>query len=147
MTDKEAKEMFEEMRGQGYTDDDILGALYLLYQDEELDTESLRKLLEILGYEFSEDFEKMSEEDKHKKGLEFPDGEDPKEKEEVKKEEVVEEKKDDDAPKADKEEKVEDKKEEVKEEVKEDGKDDKKVEEIDEKEEERRAMKMFGLAD
>ncbi len=76
MTEKEVQEAFEEMRKQGATDDDILGTLYMMYQDNKLNTNQLREMIDILGYEFTEDFEAMSEEDKHTKGYEFEDDED-----------------------------------------------------------------------
>lgn len=124
MTEKEAKEMFDEMKAQGRTDEDILGALYMLYKDEKIDTDDLRALLRVLGYEFTDEFEAMSEEDKHTKGME---------KEITKTEEKAE---------------VEDdgKKEEVVEEEKKEDDDD-EDKEVDEEEEEKRANKLFGFKD
>ena len=69
MTKKEVKAVFDQMRLGGMTDEDILGSLYLLYQDGKVTTDELRHLIGVLGYEFDERFAAMSEEDKHVKGL------------------------------------------------------------------------------
>ena len=65
MTVEEVQEAFDQLRAQGADDDDILGVLYLMYQDKKLDTNQLREMVDILGYEFTPEFEAMSEEDKH----------------------------------------------------------------------------------
>ncbi|MCR4874462.1 MAG: TIGR02452 family protein [Clostridia bacterium] len=70
MTENELKEAYNEMRKSGATDNDILGFLYHLYQEHTIDTNQLREMVDILGYEFTEDFENMSEDDKHTKGYE-----------------------------------------------------------------------------
>ena len=65
MTVEEVQESFEALRKEGATDDDILGVLYLMYQEDKLNTNQLREMIDILGYEFAPEFEAMSEEDKH----------------------------------------------------------------------------------
>ena len=69
MTVKELEASYDELRAQGATDDDILGVLYLMYQQEQINTDQLREMIDVLGYEFTEEFEAMSEEDKHVKGF------------------------------------------------------------------------------
>ena len=59
----------ETLRAEGYDDESMLKVFYLMYSDGKINTDELRTLTEVLGYEFTEDFEKMSEEDKHTKGL------------------------------------------------------------------------------
>lgn len=69
MTLREAKQVIDEYLAQGMTEDDVLGTLYLMYQDDSINLEELEKLIGILGYEFSEEFKNMSDEDKKTKGL------------------------------------------------------------------------------
>lgn len=70
MTVEEVNKAFDELRAQGADDEGILGVLYLMYQEDKLDTNQLREMVDILGYEFTPEFEAMSEEDKHAKGFE-----------------------------------------------------------------------------
>lgn len=69
MTLEELKKVFDDFKGEGYEEKDILGILYLMYADGKMPLEDLRIMTETLGYEFTEEFEAMSEEDKKKKGL------------------------------------------------------------------------------
>ena len=69
MTVKELEASYDELRAQGATDNDILGVLYIMYQKEQINTDQLREMIDILGYEFTDEFEAMSEEDKHVKGF------------------------------------------------------------------------------
>ena len=73
MTVEEVNASFDELRAQGATDEDILGVLYLMYQEGKLDTNQLKEMVDILGYEFTPEFEAMSEEDKHVKGFKEDD--------------------------------------------------------------------------
>lgn len=100
MTLREAKQVIDEYLAQGEKEEDIVSALYVMYQDDDISLEELEKLIGILGYEFTEEFKNMSDEDKKTKGLEpKEDAEDlPEEKvEEVKEadEEISEEKSED----------------------------------------------------
>ena len=72
MTIKEVEETFDQLRAQGATDEDILGILYTMYQENKLNTRQLREMLDVLGLEFTDEFEAMSEEDKHIKGWKEP---------------------------------------------------------------------------
>lgn len=69
MTYEELMVAIETLRAEGYDDESMLKVFYLMYSDGKIDTDTLRTLTEVLGYEFTEDFENMSEEDKHTKGL------------------------------------------------------------------------------
>ena len=69
MTYEELMIAIETLRAEGYDDESMLKVFYLMYSDGKIDTDTLRTLTEVLGYEFTEDFENMSEEDKHTKGL------------------------------------------------------------------------------
>lgn len=105
MTLREAKQVIDEYLAQGETEEDIVGALYVMYQNDDIDLEELEKLIGLLGYEFTEEFKNMSDEDKKTKGYtEDKDAEDlPEEKvEEVKEadEEIEKEPEDEDEDEA-----------------------------------------------
>lgn len=68
MTYEEAKAAIEDLKAQGESEDDILKVLYLMFTKGEFDVETLRALIGTMGYEFTEEFEAMSEEDKKTKG-------------------------------------------------------------------------------
>ncbi len=59
----------EEMKANGANDEILIRYIYRKYQAHLLTTEQLREMVGIMGYEFTEEFEKMSEEDKHKYGI------------------------------------------------------------------------------
>ena len=69
MTWEELKKIFEDFKSEGYEEEEILEILYLMYADGKIPLEDLRIMTEVLGYEFTEEFEAMSEEDKKKNGL------------------------------------------------------------------------------
>ncbi len=71
MTVEEAKKAFEELKAQGETEDDILKVLYVMYQNDQFGVEELESFVNILGYEFTDEFKAMSDEDKKTKGLEY----------------------------------------------------------------------------
>lgn len=73
MTLEEAKAAIEDLKAQGETEDDILKVLYLMFTKGEYDVETLRALIGILGYEFTDEFEAMSDDDKKTKGWEKDD--------------------------------------------------------------------------
>lgn len=70
MTYEEAKAAIEDLKAQGETEDDILKVLYLMFTKGEFDVETLKALIGTMGYEFTDEFEAMSEEDKKTKGWE-----------------------------------------------------------------------------
>lgn len=122
MTLEEAKAAIEDLKAQGETEDDILKVLYLMFTKGEFDVETLRALVGTMGYEFTEEFEAMSDDDKKTKGWEQED--DP-EKSGMDKEEI----------------------EKAKEFGDDEGEEEKPEEPEDESEEDekKRAMKLFGL--
>ena len=129
MTLEEAKAAIEDLKAQGETEDDILKVLYGMFTEDKLSLSDLRTFIGILGYEFTEEFEAMSDEDKKTKGWEQED--DP-EKSGVDKEEIEKAKEfgDDDD-------------EEPEDEPKDEPEDE--PEEESEEDEKKRAMKLFGL--
>ena len=69
MTLEELKKVFDDFKGEGYEEEEILEILYLMYADGKMPLEDLRTMTETLGYEFTEEFEAIAEEHKKKKGL------------------------------------------------------------------------------
>lgn len=69
MTKDEALKFFDEVKAQGSSDKDILGILYLMFQNDEIDIKQLEEFTNLLGYEFTEEFAQMSPEDQKTKGL------------------------------------------------------------------------------
>ena len=55
------------------TDSQLLGALYLMFKDDNITLDELEALVDKLGYELTEEFKNMSPEDQKTKGLEFYD--------------------------------------------------------------------------
>lgn len=73
MTLEEAKAAIEDLKAQGETEDDILKVLYGMFTEDKLSLSDLRTFIGILGYEFTEEFEAMSDDDKKTKGWEQED--------------------------------------------------------------------------
>ena len=73
MTIDEAKKAFDEMRAQGADDNAILGTLYRMFQDDKIDVEQLGALVNVLGYELTDEFTQMTPEDQKTKGWEADD--------------------------------------------------------------------------
>ena len=73
MTVEEAKESFEELRRQGATQEDILGTLYYMYGKDEIDFNQFEALANVLGYELTDEFKALSDEDKKTKGWDTSD--------------------------------------------------------------------------
>lgn len=69
MTEQEVAEAYERMRKEGWTDEDMLKALYIMFQDGHLSLDELRGMIKVMGYEFTDDFEQMSMKDKKRNGL------------------------------------------------------------------------------
>ena len=89
MTEKEAKRAFEEMRKAGADDNAILGTLYSLFQDDKIDINELGALVNVLGYELTEEFKNMSPEDQKVKGYEENPADDSAEEDGVKNDEEL----------------------------------------------------------
>lgn len=64
MTIEEAKKALQQLKDEGETDDEILGGMYLMYQHDEMTLDDLRTMTELLGYEFTDEFEALSEDEK-----------------------------------------------------------------------------------
>lgn len=74
MTVKEAQQVFDELKAQGNTEEDIVGMLYQMFIDDNIDINEFGALADLLGYELTDEFKAMSPEDQKTKGWEA-DGE------------------------------------------------------------------------
>ena len=75
MTHQEAEKMLAELKQGGMSEEEILGALYKMFQNDEITIEGLEGLVETLGWHFTEEFRNMSPEDQKTKGYEEVDDE------------------------------------------------------------------------
>ena len=55
ITIEEAKKAMDSFKAQGTSDEELLGALYLMFQDEKITLDELEALLDSLGYEFTDE--------------------------------------------------------------------------------------------
>lgn len=66
MTIKDIEEVIERLRKQGNSDEDIAASFYMMFADKKLDINQFRALLAVLGYELSDEFLNLSEEEQRK---------------------------------------------------------------------------------
>lgn len=64
-----AKEMYDQLKKEGKSDDDILASLYIMYAQGQIKEEDLKALIGALGYEFSPEFAQMPDEQKKTAGI------------------------------------------------------------------------------
>lgn len=70
MTHQEAEKMLAQLKSEGLSEEEILGALYKMFQNDEINIEGLEGLVETLGWHFTDEFKNMSPEDQKTKGYE-----------------------------------------------------------------------------
>ena len=68
MTVKEAKEMIEELKAQGSTEEELVAAFYGMFTEDKITIDELGDLVQLVGYELTEEFRNMSAEDQKTKG-------------------------------------------------------------------------------
>lgn len=68
MTVEEAKKMIEELKAQGNTEEDIVAGFYMMFCDGDIDVNELGDLVQLVGYELTDEFKNMSLEDQKTKG-------------------------------------------------------------------------------
>lgn len=73
MTVDEMKQAITQLKADGRSDDDILGAFYKMFQDDKLDLEQLDGVVNLMGYHLKDEFKAMSPEDQKTKGYEVVD--------------------------------------------------------------------------
>ena len=70
MSIEELKKASEEMEAQGKSKEEIAGAYYLMFRDGKINVEQLEALVNILGFELSEEFKAMDPEQQKENGYE-----------------------------------------------------------------------------
>ncbi len=68
MTVDEAKESFEALKKQGATKKDILETLYFMYGKDELSFEEFEALVNVLGYDITDEFKNLPPEERKTAG-------------------------------------------------------------------------------
>lgn len=64
MTGKEMKQVVDELKAEGNSNEEILGACYDLYKDGQFNEQDLNVVASFLGYELKPEFFQMSEEER-----------------------------------------------------------------------------------
>ena len=73
MTEQEVLEAIEELKQQGFSEDEFLLVFYTMFQNDDINLEQLAYLVDLFGYELTEEFLAMSPEDQKTKGYEDAD--------------------------------------------------------------------------
>ena len=73
MTEQELLEAIEELKQQGFTEDEFLLVFYTMFQNDDINLDQLAYLVDLFGYELTEEFLAMSPEDQKTKGYEDVD--------------------------------------------------------------------------
>ena len=68
MTVQEAKEMIEELKAQGSTEEELVAAFYGMFTEDKITIDELGDLVQLVGYELTDEFRNMSAEDQKTKG-------------------------------------------------------------------------------
>lgn len=64
MTVEEARSAIDELKAQGMTEDDLAAALYGMFVDDKIDLPQFEALAKVIGFELTEEFKNMSDEEK-----------------------------------------------------------------------------------
>lgn len=64
MTVDETKSAIQELKAQGLTDEGIAASLYQMYTEDKIDLEQFGSLVKLVGFDLSDEFMAMSDEDK-----------------------------------------------------------------------------------
>ena len=136
---KELQDALSELKSQGMSEEDILGSLYTMFIEDKIDANQLEAIADEMGYQLSEEFKKLPDEEKKTFGLaeEEAEEEEPNLKDNGTRYEDDEEGEEDESDESGEEEEEEDESEEEEEEDEDESEDDES--------EEDKAMKLFGL--
>lgn len=63
ITANEIKQTWDEFKAQGRTENDIIGAWYLMFKDGDITAQEFKTMLNVVGYDLSDEFMNMSEEE------------------------------------------------------------------------------------
>lgn len=64
MTVDEAKNAIQELKSQGLTDEGIAASLYQMFKEDKIDLDQFGALVKLVGYDLSEEFMAMSDDEK-----------------------------------------------------------------------------------
>lgn len=64
MTVDEAKSAIQELKAQGLTDEGIAASLYQMFKEDKIDLDQFGALVKIVGYDLSDEFMAMSDDEK-----------------------------------------------------------------------------------
>ena len=136
---KELQDALSELKSQGMSEEDILGSLYTMFIEDKIDANQLEAIADEMGYQLSEEFKKLPDEEKKTFGLaeEEAEEEEPNLKDNGTRYEDDEEDESDESGEEDEDESEED--EDESEEDEDESEDD------EDESEEDKAMKLFGL--
>lgn len=137
---KELQDALSELKSQGMSEEDILGSLYTMFIEDKIDANQLEAIADEMGYQLSEEFKKLPDEEKKTFGLAEEEAEE--------KEPNLKDKgtryEDEDEEEEGEEDESDESGEEEEDESEEEEEEDEDESEDDESEEDK-AMKLFGL--
>lgn len=137
---KELQDALSELKSQGMSEEDILGSLYTMFIEDKIDANQLEAIADEMGYQLSEEFKKLPDEEKKTFGLaeEEAEEEEPNLKDKGTRYEDEEDEEDESEEEGESDESGEEEEDESEEDEEED-------ESEDDESEEDEAMKLFGL--
>ena len=69
MTVDEAKSAIQELKAQGLTDEGIAASLYKMYTEDKLDLDQFGSLVKLVGFDLSDEFMELPDEEKKKQNV------------------------------------------------------------------------------
>lgn len=69
MRPEEAKEAIDAMKEQGKSDEELLYALYGMFKNDEINVNELGDLVQLVGYELTDEFKNMSPDQQKTQGI------------------------------------------------------------------------------
>lgn len=69
MKPEEAKQAIDAMKEQGKSDEELLFALYGMFRDDKIDVNELGDLVQLVGYELTDEFKNMSPDQQKTQGI------------------------------------------------------------------------------
>ena len=69
MRPEEAKQAIDAMKEQGKSDEELLFALYGMFQNDKIDVNELGDLVQLVGYELTDEFKNMSPDQQKTQGI------------------------------------------------------------------------------
>ena len=74
MTVEEVNQVVDELKAQGYDEEEILASFYAMFCDDKLTADQLEALVNTMGYELTDEFKNLSDEEKKKYGEDEGEG-------------------------------------------------------------------------